>query len=383
MRKRANQKVGFEKGNAEHTKSIAASAAVTLIYIARFLAYNERRRNKESTQSSCWNRKELNTTLRMTLVTNFSSPQANDNNHASFVPPPSFSDMMLNKLQDDDIMKISSIQEETRTRLGADYHMMITEERSLQSIKVLCNRMPSAEKSDEMILQDTIQVSLAEHKSREEQEARENVATKKRTEDTYKRTTEVEPDKDTPMVDVTNIVTPVNVEDDEEDEISDEVFELRRRVKGKNVEETRISPIPSPTRSPRNLSTLVRYGYLYAHPRKVHPRKSSDQLADNLHDVMLKRYPRWVRFWKGKTLKKEKERLISKAIFSNIIVFYEQQHQIVPSMKADPLQQQEHSNLVALQMKFEKTPYHKLLVDNLLFVQRSDDLMMISSCGGE
>ncbi|GJY43761.1 hypothetical protein Tco_0431974, partial [Tanacetum coccineum] len=50
--------------------------------------------------------------------------------------------------------------------------------------------------------------------------------------------TEVEPDKETPMVDVTNIVPPVNV-DDEEDEISDEVFELRRRVKGKNVEETR------------------------------------------------------------------------------------------------------------------------------------------------
>ncbi|GJW26383.1 hypothetical protein Tco_0040194 [Tanacetum coccineum] len=36
--------------------------------------------------------------------------------------------------------------------------------------------MPAAEKADEMILQDMIQVSLAEHKSREEQEARENVA---------------------------------------------------------------------------------------------------------------------------------------------------------------------------------------------------------------
>ncbi|GKC37548.1 hypothetical protein Tco_1049932, partial [Tanacetum coccineum] len=36
--------------------------------------------------------------------------------------------------------------------------------------------VPTAEKNDEMILQDTIQVSLAEHKSREEQEARENVA---------------------------------------------------------------------------------------------------------------------------------------------------------------------------------------------------------------
>ncbi|GKG26875.1 hypothetical protein Tco_0402578, partial [Tanacetum coccineum] len=44
----------------------------------------------------------------------------------------------------------------------------------------------------------------------------------------------------TQIVDVTNIVTPVNV-DHEEDEITDEVFELRRRVKGKNVKETRIT----------------------------------------------------------------------------------------------------------------------------------------------
>ncbi|GJZ62398.1 hypothetical protein Tco_0618535 [Tanacetum coccineum] len=39
-------------------------------------------------------------------------------------------------------------------------------------------------------------------------------------------------------------------------EIPDEFVELREKGKGKNVEKTRISPIPSPTRSPRNLSTL-------------------------------------------------------------------------------------------------------------------------------
>ncbi|GJS02404.1 hypothetical protein Tco_0318912 [Tanacetum coccineum] len=103
--------------------------------------------------------------------------------------------------------------------------------------------------------------------------------------------TEVEPDKDTPMVDVTNIVPPINV-DDEEDEITDEVFELRRRVKGKNVEETRISPIPSPSRSPRNLYLL---------------------------DL-------------------------------------QQQHQLYLAIKADPLlQQQDIAIWLALQMKFEKT----------------------------
>ncbi|GJX56790.1 retrovirus-related pol polyprotein from transposon TNT 1-94 [Tanacetum coccineum] len=164
----------------------------------------------------------------------------------------------------------------------------------------------------------------------------------------------------TSMVDVTNIVPPVNV-DDEEDEITDEVFELRRRVKGKNVEETRISPIPSPTRSPRNLSTLVssdteklqeltvthptpssgssepkltktnhllslikakpnrfkryksffhelqgRYGYLFAHLKKrFMPRTSSDQLADNLHDVMMETLPSLVKEKVTEQVKKE------------------------------------------------------------------------------
>ncbi|GJW66384.1 hypothetical protein Tco_0120808 [Tanacetum coccineum] len=162
--------------------------------------------------------------------------------------------------------------------------------------------------------------------------------------------TEVEP----------NIVIPVNV-DDEEDEITDEVFELRRRAKGKNVEESRISPIPSPTRSPRNLSTLGssdteklqeltvthptpssgsfapkftktnrllslikakpnrfkryktffhelqgRYGYLFAHLKKrFMPRTSSDQLADNLHDVMMETLPSLVKEKVTEQVKKE------------------------------------------------------------------------------
>ncbi|GJT61420.1 retrovirus-related pol polyprotein from transposon TNT 1-94 [Tanacetum coccineum] len=321
----------------------------------------------------------------------FYLPQANDNNHASFVPPPSFSDMVpfykqvLGFIMEPSIL-YSQVADYTRYEMGptatlqimqmlycfvnnihVDYaelivgrhftirfiilhfdshyprftEIIISEDESQMRLKLtralidVCTR---SEKADEMILQDMIQVSLAEHKSREEQEARENVALvyehlaaeeiKKLVEDPENvddsspprhddtsipgtrleprsdkespkveivqekeeettKDTEVEPDKDTLMVDVTNIVPPVNV-DDEEDEITDEVFELRRRVKGKNVEETRISPIPSPTRSPRNLSTLGRYGYLFAHLKKrFMPRTSSDQLADNLHDVMM------------------------------------------------------------------------------------------------
>ncbi|GJX52417.1 copia protein [Tanacetum coccineum] len=94
---------------------------------------------------------------------------------------------------------------------------------------------------------------------------------------------EVELDKDTPMVDITNIVPPINV-DDEEDEITDEVFELRRRVKGKNG----------------------RYGYLFAHLKKrFMPRTSSDQLADNLHDVMMEMLPSLVKEKVTEQVKKE------------------------------------------------------------------------------
>ncbi|GJX67209.1 hypothetical protein Tco_0302936 [Tanacetum coccineum] len=248
--------------------------------------------------------------------------------------------------------------------------------------------------SNEMILQDTLQVSLAEHKSREEQEARENVAlvdehlaseeiekmvdgqeniiddssiprndepnisgtrieprsNKESPEVKITKDKEVEITKETPVVEITNVVIPVNINDDDE-EITDEVYELKRREKGKLVEETRNSPIPTPIRSPRIHTNLVssdteklqdltdtphttsssslphkklakmnrllslfktkptrfkryksffhelqgRYGYLFAHLRaSFMPRKSFNTLADNLHDVMVETLPSMV-----------------------------------------------------------------------------------------
>ncbi|GJR63260.1 hypothetical protein Tco_1505422 [Tanacetum coccineum] len=116
---------------------------------------------------------------------------------------------------------------------------------------------------------------------------------------------EVELAKETPVVEITNVVIPVNVDDDEE-EIIDEVYELKRKEKGKIVEETRNSPIPTPTRSPRNLSNLGRYGYLFAHLRaRFMPRKSSDQLADDLHDVMVETLPFMVKEHVREQVKKQ------------------------------------------------------------------------------
>ncbi|GKD31856.1 hypothetical protein Tco_1242634 [Tanacetum coccineum] len=170
--------------------------------------------------------------------------------------------------------------------------------------------VPTVDKADEMILQDTLQVSLAEHKSREEQEARENVelvnehlasveiekmveglenviddSSIPRNDESNIPDTRLEPrsDKESPEVEIikdkeveptndedveiTNVIIPVNV-NDEEEEITDEVYELKRREKGKIVEESRSTPFPTPIRSPRihtDLELRGHYGYLFEH----------------------------------------------------------------------------------------------------------------------
>ncbi|GKB12370.1 hypothetical protein Tco_0846293 [Tanacetum coccineum] len=145
--------------------------------------------------------------------------------------------------------------------------------------------VPTVDKAAEMILQDTLQISLAEHKSREEQEARENVElvnkhlTSEEIEKMMKGSdnvivdslpqipgTRLEPKSDKESlevestndeeVEVTNVVIPVNV-NEEEDEITDEVYELKRREKGKIVEESRSTPFPIPIRSLRTHTDLV------------------------------------------------------------------------------------------------------------------------------
>ncbi|GKC51237.1 hypothetical protein Tco_1073982 [Tanacetum coccineum] len=182
--------------------------------------------------------------------------------------------------------------ESSALRRSTVIHLLIPERRSTRLTPPA--PVPTVDKANEMILQDTLQVSLAEHKSREEQEARENVAlvdkhlaseeiekmvdgqenivddssiprndepnipgtrieprsNKESPEVEITKDKEVEITKETPMVEITNVVIPVNVNDDDE-EITDEVYGLKRMEKGKLVEETGNSPIPTPIRSPR------------------------------------------------------------------------------------------------------------------------------------
>ncbi|GKE34842.1 hypothetical protein Tco_1454164 [Tanacetum coccineum] len=223
--------------------------------------------------------------------------------------------------------------------------------------------VPTVDKADEVILQDTLQVSLAEHKSREEQEARENVelvnkhlvsekiekmmegsenviddSLPPRNDEPNILGTRLEPksDKESPEVEITNdeeveitnVVIPVNV-NEEEEEITDEVYELKRMEKGKIIEESRSTPFPTPIRSPRIHTDLVssdteklqkltgRYTYLFEHLKaRFLSRKSFDTLADHLHEVR-DQVPVYVAeglILERQKTKEEMERMIAKAI---------------------------------------------------------------------
>ncbi|GJV32255.1 hypothetical protein Tco_1392655 [Tanacetum coccineum] len=256
------------------------------------------------------------------------------------------------------------------------------------------------------MLQETLRVSLAEHHSRLEQEARDNVemvnkhlesveiekmvegspngvddSSPPRNDEQNIPGTRLEPrsDKESPKVKVSkdneieiskdkeveipSKVIPVNVNDDEEDEITAQVYELKRREKGKIVEETRNTPIPTTIRSPRIHTNLVssdteklqeltdpaiaptpssssqptklsitnsclsllrakpgrfkryksffqelqdRYGYLFAHLKKrFMPRRSFDKLADHLQEVMAESLPTMVDSYIKKKVEKQ------------------------------------------------------------------------------
>ncbi|GKC72202.1 hypothetical protein Tco_1118085, partial [Tanacetum coccineum] len=110
-------------------------------------------------------------------------------------------------------------------------------------------------------------------------------------------------------VEITNVVIPVNV-NDEEEEITDEVCKLKRREKGKIVEESSSTPFPTPIRSPRIHTDLVsldtkKLQELTETVTKITPssrssstkflsRKSFDTLTDHLQEVMVESLPTMV-----------------------------------------------------------------------------------------
>nr|GEV84136.1 hypothetical protein [Tanacetum cinerariifolium] len=111
--------------------------------------------------------------------------------------------------------------------------------------------VPTVDKADEMILQDTLQMV----------EGPENViddSSISRNDEHNIPDTRLDPrsDKESLEVEFTDVVIPVNV-NEEDEEITDKLYELKRREKGKIIEESRNTPFPTPIRSPRIYIDLV------------------------------------------------------------------------------------------------------------------------------
>ncbi|GJV26869.1 hypothetical protein Tco_1383317 [Tanacetum coccineum] len=181
------------------------------------------------------------------------------------------------------------------------------------------HRTTSAPRSPNTVVAEgesnTLQVSLVKQKSHEELEATQNVEKVKEhliAEEIEKLIEGSENVEETVEV----LVHPLGmmmiklIPTLEEEESVEDDYELRRREKGKYVEEIRNTPSPITIRSPRiptNLPGRFRlyksffkelqglYGYLFEHlSAKFMPRRKFNELAKNLEDIMMEALPKLV-----------------------------------------------------------------------------------------
>ncbi|GJW20770.1 hypothetical protein Tco_0031392 [Tanacetum coccineum] len=180
-------------------------------------------------------------------------------------------------------------------------------------------------------------------------------------------------------VEITNVVIPVNV-NEEEEEITDEVYELKRREKGKIVEESRSTPFPTPIRSPRIHTDLGRYTYFVkTSESKVLSRKSFDTLADHLQEVMVESLPTMV----DTHIKEQVKKQVPEQVRDQVPVawkytaknFRTNQNTIdnhIPS-QVDAHNQDIAIWIATLRLKFENLQYHNYSVEPLLLRESSQD----------
>ncbi|GJX51104.1 hypothetical protein Tco_0277949 [Tanacetum coccineum] len=176
---------------------------------------------------------------------NFHLPQATANNHNSFMPTPSFSDMVPFYKQ------VLGLQLELKTQSNFKTAGLLQLWQTLCKIfsKCLTTRVTGWDQPPLQIMQmlnDEPKIPGTRIEPQSDKESPEVEISKEK---------EVEISKEK-EVEQTNVVIPVNV-NDEDEEITDEVYELKRLEKGKIVEETRNSPILTPIRSLRIHINLV------------------------------------------------------------------------------------------------------------------------------
>ncbi|GJV54388.1 hypothetical protein Tco_1450129 [Tanacetum coccineum] len=299
--------------------------------------------------------------------------------------------------------------------------------------------VPTVDKADEMILLDTLQVSFAEHKNREEQEAKENVelvnkhlaseeiekmiegsenviddSLPSRNDEPQILGTRLEPKSDKQSseveitndeeVEITNVVIPVNV-NEEEEEITNEVYELKQREKGKIVKESRSTPLPTPIRSPRTHTNLVssnteklqeltgRYTYLFRNLKeRFLSRKSFDTLADHLQEVMVESLPTMVDTHIKEQMKKQVPEQVRDQVpvyvAEGLIMERQNTKEEMERMIAKAILQERRNIQAEISSQIQKQlaitfhlklmcQYHKLHVDLLPFTQETRTILMM------
>nr|GEU72912.1 hypothetical protein [Tanacetum cinerariifolium] len=183
-------------------------------------------------------------------------------------------------------MKISSWMINDEMKLTENYRILRIPQRRSTRLTPPTSIQTTAE-ADDIILQDTIQLSLAKQKSHDELEAKQNVqqveehliaeeieklvegaenvenvevdsSTLRQDDTQIVSDTRLEPRsyKESPEVEITIAEQPINAIDEEKESVEDD-YELRRREKGKHVEESRITLSPTTIRSPRTHSILI------------------------------------------------------------------------------------------------------------------------------
>ncbi|GJR72592.1 hypothetical protein Tco_0084957 [Tanacetum coccineum] len=255
--------------------------------------------------------------------------------------------------------------------------------------------IPTTAEADDIILQDTIQLSLTEQKSRDELEAKQNVqkikehliaeeieklvegsdnvenvevnsSTLRKNDNLFDPDTRLEPrsDKESPEVEIIVVAQPVNVNEEEEESAEDD-YELKRREKGKEeLTETNLKPSsstlsssspksnitatnrllslfkPNPGRFKRYMSFFdelqCRYGYLFEHLKTMFmPRKKFNVLAQHLQEVMEESLPKMV----DKRVKELTKKQVPLYVAEGLIMEREKSQEDVAKMIADAIQQ--------------------------------------------
>ncbi|GJX66060.1 hypothetical protein Tco_0300403 [Tanacetum coccineum] len=216
--------------------------------LAQFPAYLKE--DNQSIAQFMLDKKELSLTLH-DFRTIFQLPQANDNNHNSLVPPPSYTDMVQFYKQQ---LGIYNGTEDIEVAEVFGLDVPLTQSQPSKSTQGT-HRTPSALRRS---------TRLTPPAPSEAARTRENVELVNK----HLASEEIE---------TIEVVIPVNV-NEEEDEITDEMYELKRREKGKIVE------------SYKDVYTY----FLKTQEERFLSRKSFDTLADHLQEVMVQSLPTMV-----------------------------------------------------------------------------------------